>query len=300
MIKKIKTLVALIAVSIGLFGQTSTAYAYTDFRDGALDDEIASWEMYVEEGVISIEEAYEILNSNAFLNETNKNRFKAAIDKAKDSASQSTNNMVITVPTPSPIPQKEENKHTHKYLSKLTQNPTCTEPGIITYTCESCGDAYTEDCLPTGHQYVDTITKEPTCTTEGERTYKCSLCGDTYPEVIEAKGHIDGQFTITKEPTCTEPGEKTVYCKVCNEEIRTESIDPTGHENTGELITYGNFFSPDIDETRCLKCMAVLDTKEIPVPIWHYVVVGVPAIIILIVVIAVLVDKIKYRKKDIR
>ena len=147
------------------------------------------------------------------------------------------------------------------------------------------------------HQYTDTVTKEPTCTIEGERTYKCSLCGDTYTEVIEAKGHIDGQFTITKEPTCTEPGEKTVYCKVCNEEIRTESIDPTGHENTGELITYGNFFSPDIDETRCLKCMAVLDTKEIPVPIWHYVVVGVPAIIILIVIIAVLVDKIKHRKK---
>ena len=88
-----------------------------------------------------------------------------------------------------------------------------------------------------------------------------------------------------------------MYCKVCNEEIRTESIDPTGHENTGELITYGNFFSPDIDETRCLKCMAVLDTKEIPVPIWHYVVVGVPALIILIVIVAVLVDKIKYRKK---
>ena len=193
--------------------------------------------------------------------------------------------------TPTPTP-----KHEHKYSVKLTKDPTCYEEGNLTYTCD-CGDTYEEPVAQLEHQYTDTVTKEPTCTTEGERTYKCSLCGDTYTEVIEAKGHMDGQFTITKEPTCTEPGEKTVYCKVCNEEIRTESIDPTGHENTGELITYGNFFSPDIDETRCLKCMAVLDTKEIPVPIWHYVVVGVPALIILIVIIAVLVDKIKYRKK---
>lgn len=194
--------------------------------------------------------------------------------------------------TPTPTP-----KHEHKYSVKLTKDPTCYEEGTLTYTCD-CGDTYEEPVAQLEHQYTDTVTKEPTCTTEGERTYKCSLCGDTYTEVIEAKGHIDGPFTITKEPTCTEPGEKTVYCKVCNEEIRTESIDPTGHENTGELITYGNFFSPDIDETRCLKCMAVLDTKEIPVPIWHYVVVGVPALIILIVIIAVLVDKIKYRKKQ--
>lgn len=193
--------------------------------------------------------------------------------------------------TPTPTP-----KHEHKYSVKLTKDPTCYEEGTLTYTCD-CGDTYEEPVAQLEHQYTDTVTKEPTCTTEGERTYKCSLCGDTYTEVIEAKGHMDGQFTITKEPTCTEPGEKTVYCKVCNEEIRTESIDPTGHENTGELITYGNFFSPDIDETRCLKCMAVLDTKEIPVPIWHYVVVGVPALIILIVIIAVLVDKIKHRKK---
>ena len=204
------------------------------------------------------------------------------------------NNSNSSTPSATPTPTP---KHEHKYSVKLTKDPTCYEEGTLTYTCD-CGDTYEEPVAQLEHQYTDTVTKEPTCTTEGERTYKCSLCGDTYTEVIEAKGHMDGQFTITKEPTCTEPGEKTVYCKVCNDEIRTESIDPTGHENTGELITYGNFFSPDIDETRCLKCMAVLDTKEIPVPIWHYVVVGVPALIILIVIIAVLVDKIKYRKKQ--
>lgn len=38
------------------------------------------------------------------------------------------------------------------------------------------------------HNYVETITKEPTCTEKGEKTYTCD-CGDTYTEEIPAKGH---------------------------------------------------------------------------------------------------------------
>lgn len=38
------------------------------------------------------------------------------------------------------------------------------------------------------HNYVTTITKEPTCTEAGEKTYTCD-CGDSYTEVIPVKGH---------------------------------------------------------------------------------------------------------------
>ena len=38
------------------------------------------------------------------------------------------------------------------------------------------------------HNYVETITKQPTCTEAGEKTYTCD-CGDSYTEVIPAKGH---------------------------------------------------------------------------------------------------------------
>lgn len=38
------------------------------------------------------------------------------------------------------------------------------------------------------HSYVETITKEPTCTEAGEKTYTCD-CGDSYTEEIPAKGH---------------------------------------------------------------------------------------------------------------
>lgn len=212
------------------------------------------------------------------------------------SGTSSTPAAATTTATPAPsATQAPTPKHEHKYSVKLTKDPTCYEEGTLTYTCD-CGDTYEEPVAQLEHQYTDTVTKEPTCTTEGERTYKCSLCGDTYTEVIEAKGHMDGQFIITKEPTCTEPSEKTVYCKVCNEEIRTESIDPTGHENTDTRLTPSGLFSAGKEEIYCLKCMEVLETRVIPVPVWHYVVFGIGVTIILIILIAVWIGRIAHKK----
>lgn len=116
--------------------------------------------------------------------------------------------------------EKDPDAHTHSYTEKITKEPTCTEEGEKTYTCE-CGDSYTEVILATGHHYGDddkctdcgemnpehkhnyteTITKEPTCTEDGEKKYTCD-CGDSYTEVIPATGHnyVDG--------TCEYCGEK--------------------------------------------------------------------------------------------
>lgn len=116
--------------------------------------------------------------------------------------------------------EKDPDAHTHSYTETITKEPTCTEEGEKTYTCE-CGDSYTEVIPATGHHYGDddkctdcgelnpehkhnyteTITKEPTCTEDGEKTYTCD-CGDSYTEVIPATGHnyVDG--------TCEHCGEK--------------------------------------------------------------------------------------------
>ena len=50
------------------------------------------------------------------------------------------------------------------------------------------------DCDPCGlgHDYVGSETKAPSCTAEGETTYTCQNCGDSYTEAIEAKGHTAG------------------------------------------------------------------------------------------------------------
>ncbi len=45
--------------------------------------------------------------------------------------------------------------HEHSYTAVVTE-PTCTEAGYTTYTCE-CGDSYTEEIPALGHGYVDGV-----------------------------------------------------------------------------------------------------------------------------------------------
>ncbi len=86
---------------------------------------------------------------------------------------------------------------------KVTKEPTCTEEGEKTYTCQYCGKTKTEQIGALGHDWDEgQVTKEPTCTEAGEKTYTCQRCQDTYTEEISALGHsyVDG--------TCERCGEK--------------------------------------------------------------------------------------------
>ena len=55
-----------------------------------------------------------------------------------------------------------ENSCEHSYEGTITSAPTCTAPGVMTYTCGSCGESYTEEIPATGHNYVNGV---------------CSVCG---------------------------------------------------------------------------------------------------------------------------
>lgn len=52
-----------------------------------------------------------------------------------------------TDPNPTPAPDVP---HTHNYTSKVTKQPTATQPGVRTYTCTICDDTYTETIPATG------------------------------------------------------------------------------------------------------------------------------------------------------
>ncbi len=177
------------------------------------------------------------------------------------------------------ISMRTDPTHIHNYVGEVKKEPTCTESGEKTYTCD-CGDSYVETIDPTGHHfekgecticgekdpdhehnYTEVVTKQPTCTEDGEKTYTCD-CGDSYTEVIPATGHhyVDGECehcgekdpdahthnyieTITKEPTCTEEGEKTYTCE-CGDSY-TEVMPATSHHYVDGECEYCGEKDPD-------------------------------------------------------
>ena len=76
--------------------------------------------------------------------------------------------------------------HIHSYISEVTKEPTCTRAGIRTYTCDGCGNTYTENIPATGHSW-EVLTDELTqyssdgqLLQEGFTIYECSVCGQQY------------------------------------------------------------------------------------------------------------------------
>lgn len=101
---------------------------------------------------------------------------------------------------------------THQYLS-VTENPTCTNAGSITYTCILCADSYTESVDPLGHTEQTVDGTPPTCTETGlSKGKKCSVCGEILlpQHKINPLGH---SFT---EGVCT----------VCGEVDPDHNVDP--------------------------------------------------------------------------
>ncbi len=88
----------------------------------------------------------------------------------------------------------------HSYESAVTQQPTCDEKGIRTYTC-GCGESYTQEIAALGHNHVAAVTA-PTCTAQGYSVYTCSQCGDSYEaDFLPAAGHsfVQGKCTVCGE-----------------------------------------------------------------------------------------------------
>ena len=113
----------------------------------------------------------------------------------------------------------------HNYKITAETEPTCTEKGTATYTCENgCGSTFTietEDAL--GHTAEGELYEEATCVSPA----KCGRCGCEFGE-INPDAHKFHYETV-KEPNCTEEGERKITCENgCGYE-ETEAIPALGH-----------------------------------------------------------------------
>lgn len=116
-------------------------------------------------------------------------------------------------------------QHTHTWdAGVVTKEPTCTEAGVKTYTCTTCGATKTEEIPATGHTWNDgEVTTAATCTEAGVKTYTCTVCNATKPEAIEALGHDWNETTVVYAANGNN-GTKTYAC-------RREGCTATNTEN---------------------------------------------------------------------
>lgn len=123
--------------------------------------------------------------------------------------------------------------HIHTHTSKVTLEPTCTEKGKATFTCE-CGNAYKGEVAVLGHKAVTIPEVKATCTEAGSTAgEKCDRCGEivTKPSVVPATDH---KTVVDKEipATCTSTGlTKGTHCDFCGEVFEKQQvIEKLGHE----------------------------------------------------------------------
>lgn len=80
----------------------------------------------------------------------------------------------------------------------------------------SSGGSYTPPAQHTHTWNAGVVTKEPTCTEAGVKTYTCTTCGATKTETIAALGHVWGAYTVTEHAVNGNDGEKTRTCSRCD------------------------------------------------------------------------------------
>ena len=112
----------------------------------------------------------------------------------------------------------------------------CIHPQI----CLDCGAVLVQ---AKGHNYVGVVT-EPTCTEMGYTTYTCEGCGDSYKsDYTRANGHKEGDWIIDKEPTTDAEGQRHKVCTVCGETLITETIEKLYNmattDSKGEAVVGG-------------------------------------------------------------
>lgn len=132
------------------------------------------------------------------------------------------------------IPALGKPEHTHSYQSAVTKKATCTEKGIITYTC-GCGDKYTKELSVVSHKYTQKISPA-TAKCNGKVQQICQVCSAAKSTVIykpqkpalsKTDYNYDGKV---KTPSVTVKDSKGKYLKK-NTDFKV--VYPKGRKNPG-------------------------------------------------------------------
>lgn len=158
---------------------------------------------------------------------------KTTEDK-KTTTEQKTEQRTTNEKTDEPVVEKPACNH--KWDAGIIKKAaTCTEDGVIVYTCAKCGESNTETLEKSGHVWgtVYITDVEATTENEGSKSLHCTICDTINPDSVQiveklTHNHVWDAGTVTKEPDCEQTGIRMYLCSLCGEE-KKESIPALGH-----------------------------------------------------------------------
>ena len=134
-------------------------------------------------------------------------------------------------------------EHVHEWNDgEIVDHATCTEAGLIAYSCTSCEETKMDVIPAKGHEYKETVIS-PTCTAQGYTRYTCENCPDSYVDsYVDASGHTE-VIDEAVEATCTATGlTEGKHCSECDAVlIEQEVIRATGHNYVDYVCTTCGF-----------------------------------------------------------
>jgi len=135
--------------------------------------------------------------------------------------------------------QKEEAPAcTHRFLTKVTQEATCSGTGTQEHTCQLCGLSVTQVTPTVDHSFTETVTKEATCAEEGTLTRLCTICGVSEETPIAPADHTFDFYSL--DPS---------RCTVCAEVVANVAADPKNPWYGKNWIALGTDFSSEDQES---------------------------------------------------
>jgi len=154
---------------------------------------------------------------------------------------------------------------THTWTENITKEPTCTEKGKKTITCNKCGESKSESVAKTEHAYSITGTTVGNCIEAGTITYTCKACGDSYTDETVFGEHSFELSEESVEVTCLLAGYTKKICTLCGK-IETTTQLPLGCEaySTPTSTKAATCTESGEKEFTCIRCGEVVKTEEIP------------------------------------
>ena len=148
----------------------------------------------------------------------------------------------------------------HSYSSIVT-DPTCTDQGYTTYTCD-CGDEYVDNYVDAlGHNYGEWYeATTPTCTVDGLERHDCSRCEYYETNVLNKNGH--SYNSVVTAPTCTEKGYTTHTCH-CEDFYIDSYVDALGHAEVIDKTLLPTSSKSGLTEgSHCERCGVTFVAQE--------------------------------------